>query len=340
MSLVIAPLDPSDPAAIDAALQVTEPARMVDVPDFAPRTHVQFAALLRHPMPGREQRSALATLDGVPVGYLELRMSHLENPDNAGVELVVHPAYRRRGFGRALLEYAIRTLRELGRKRLIGPTVGPLPGGVYRPDHGRGFAATVGAKPALPEVRRRLEIANLDHAALDALVADACNRAAGYRTVCWQETTPEEYLDDVAYLDSRLILDAPLGDLTMEPDRVDAERIRGTERVLAARGRRAYHHGVLHEATGRVVAWTMLDLHPTELPWQSFQQITIVDPEHRGHRLGLLCKIENLRYALAHEPQLRVIDTWNAASNSYMIAVNEQMGFRAVDAWMEWQLDF
>ncbi|WBB78951.1 GNAT family N-acetyltransferase [Micromonospora sp. WMMD882] len=338
MSIVIASFDESDQAAIDAAYAVSGAAKAVDLPDF-PHAREAFEATLRHPMPGRSQHLALATLDGTPAGYLELRMSVLENLDNAGVELLVHPARRRRGVGRALHEYAVQVLRGQGRKRLIGPTVGPLPDGPDRPDNGSGFAAAMGAKPALPEVRRRLEIPTLDHPALDALLADARGRAAGYRTVGWQGATPAEYLDDIAYLDSRLLEDAPIGDLTMEPDKVDAERVRGVDRVLAVRGRRAYHQGVLHVASGRLVAWTMIDVHRAT-SWHAFQQITIVDPAHRGRRLGLLCKIENLRYVLAHEPQLRVIDTFNAASNSYMIAVNEQMGFRPVDAWMEWQLDF
>lgn len=338
MSILIASFDESDQAAIDAAFEVATAAQAADTPDIPARSRPQFEALVRHPMPGRSHLYALATLDGVAAGYLDLRLSYPDNPENASAELVVHPAYRRRGVGRALHEHALRLLRERGRRRLIGVTVGPLPDGPDRPDSGGAFAARMGAKPALPEVRRRLEIADIDHPALDATLTDAWCRAAGYRAVAWRNTTPQEYLDDVGYLDSRLLLDAPLGDLTVEPDKVDADRIRAIERALAARGRRTYQHGMVHEASGRMVAWTMIDLHP-DTGRHAYQQITIVDPEHRGHRLGLVCKIENLRYVLAHEPQLREIDTWNAASNSYMIAVNEQIGFRAVDTWMDWQLD-
>ncbi len=103
-------------------------------------------------------------------------------------------------------------------------------------------------------------------------------------------------------------------------------------------GRRRYHVGVRHEASGRLVAWTLLDVGASA-DWHSFQQITIVDPEHRGHRLGLLSKIENLRHLLAHEPAVRVIDTFNAASNDHMITINEQLGFRVRDRWSNWQLD-
>ena len=69
------------------------------------------------------------------------------------------------------------------------------------------------------------------------------------------------------------------------------------------------------------------------------QGITLVDPAHRGHRLGLLTKIENLRYALDEFPGMRYIDTWNATVNAHMISINERMGFRPVDAWFDWQMD-
>jgi GNAT superfamily N-acetyltransferase len=338
MSIVIAPYDESDQAAIDAAFQVAAAAQAVDLPDFPQLSRQQFEGGIRYPMPGRALRLALATLDDVPVGHLLVYLPQVENTDNASLDLVVHPAHRRRGVGRALYEHAVRVLRDQGRKRIIAASVGPLPEGPDRPAVGARFAAALGAQPALAEVRRRLVVDGLDHAGHDALLAEARARATGYRTITWQAVTPEEYVADVGYLDSRLVLDSPTGDLVIEPDRVDAERVRGIERALAARGRAPYHCGVVHEASGRLVAWTMIVVVPS-IPRHADQQITIVDPEHRGHRLGLLTKIENLRHLLAHEPELREIDTWNAADNEHMIAINEQLGFRPVDAWTNWQRD-
>ncbi|MGW3614668.1 GNAT family N-acetyltransferase, partial [Micromonospora sp. NPDC005163] len=202
---------------------------------------------------------------------------------------------------------------------------------------GGAFAAAAGAEPALAEVRRRLEVDTIDRAVLRAALAEAHTLAEGYQSVCWQGATPQEYVADVAYLDGRLLMDAPMGDVQWEPERVDAERVRGTDRALEARGRRRYHLGVRHEASGRLVAWTLLDVGASA-DWHAFQQITIVDPDHRGHRLGLLAKIENLHHLLTHEPAVRVIDTFNAASNSYMVAINERLGFRPVDSWNNWQL--
>jgi GNAT superfamily N-acetyltransferase len=337
MGITIAPFDGTDPAAVDEAYRVGVAVQAADLPDFPPVCRQRFDAAVHHPMPGNARHWALARLDGVAAGYLGLDLPQLDNTDNASVELFVHPEHRRRGVGRALHSYLVRMLREQGRKRVMGMAVSALPGGVDRPEAGGAFAAATGARPVLAEVRRRLHTDRLDRAALAALAADARAHAAGYRTVHWTGDTPEEYAADVAYLDGRLMADAPLGDLEWEPEQVDVARLRGTERALAARGRRRYHHAAVHEATGRVVAWTLLDLGPS-VDWHAYQQITIVDPAHRGHRLGLLTKAENLRRVLDREPALRVIDTWNAAENSHMVAINEQLGFRPVDAWTDWQL--
>jgi hypothetical protein len=34
---------------------------------------------------------------------------------------------------------------------------------------------------------------------------------------------------------------------------------------------------------------------------------------------------------------VRYINTWNAASNQHMIAINEALGFRVMDNWVTWQ---
>ncbi|MET8039733.1 GNAT family N-acetyltransferase [Micromonospora sp. NPDC005215] len=337
MSITIAAFDEADRAAVDEAYLIGAAANDADLPDLPPFCRRRFDALFHTPMPGAESLWALARLDGVPAGYLQLDLPYLDNTDNATAELTVHPELRRRGVGRALHEHGIRLLRENGRKRVVAMAVSALPDGPARSGAGDAFAAATGAQPALAEVRRRLDVDAIDRVALRAALAEAQPRAEGYRSVCWQGATPQEYVADIAYLDGRLLLDAPMGDVQWDPEQVDAERIRGNERALAARGRRCYHLGMRHEASGRLVAWTLLDVGASA-DWHAFQQITIVDPDHRGHRLGLIAKAENLHHLLTHEPAVRVIDTWNAASNSYMVAINEQLGFRPVDCWTDWQL--
>jgi GNAT superfamily N-acetyltransferase len=262
----------------------------------------------------------------------------LDNTDNAMADIFVAPAHRRRGVGRALHSYAMKVARENNRKRLIGSTVRSWLGGPRRDGAGDAFATAVGASDALVEVRRRLDVSALDEAVLDELLAKAESRAAGYSLVQWRGPTPEAYLADIAYLDGRLTQDAPMGDLSWEPEKVDADRVRGVEEAHKVRGRRMSHTAMVHDASGRIVAWTLLSMEH-DPDWHAWQQITIVDPDHRGHRLGTIVKIENLRFLRAAAPELKFIDTTNAASNDFMISINELLGFRPVDAFVDWQQD-
>jgi GNAT superfamily N-acetyltransferase len=335
MDIDVARLDTADLRAVERAYEIGRESLAADVPDLPPLSRPRFMGGVRMSWPGETTEYVVATVGGAAAGLLTLFLPQLENTNNVRLQLAVHPAHRRRGVGRALHSYAKGRAVELGRGRLMGVAVAQLPHGPARSPAGAHFAAAVGGKPALTEVRRRLDLSTVDFERLDLLLGDAWTRAAGYTLVQWCGSAPDECVADVAYLDGRLVEDAPMGDLTIEPQKVDAARVRGVEAALAAWQIRTYHSG-LRDDSGRLVAWTTLSMNQG-LPWHAFQQITIVDPAHRGHRLGTVVKIENLRYALEHEPELRVIDTFNAATNDHMIAINEAMGFRPVDAWENWQ---
>jgi GNAT superfamily N-acetyltransferase len=336
MDIAVTRLDPTDQQGIAQAYEIVAAVTATDLPDFPPQCRYSFFAQFGHPWPGNESEFFLARVNGEAVGFASIEIPVLDNIENLLVEISVHPHHRRGGIGRALHAHIVGRARELGRKRLIGAAPASRPGGPERDPAGSAFAQRMGARSALVEVRRRLDLASVDEAVLDAMLAEAWKRAAGYSLVRWRDRAPDEYIDDVAYLDGRMVQDAPMGDLAWEPEKVDRARMRGAEEALDHRGRRRYHSGVRHDATDRLVAWSSLSLSKT-VDWHSWQQNTIVEPNHRGHRLGTIVKIENLRYALATEPGLLHIDTFNAASNAHMISINEAMGFRPVDAWHDWQ---
>jgi len=335
MNLTVTPVDPADADTVERAYAVVL-ASADDLPDLPPPARQWFDAMLRDRRASNRVEAAIAHLNGTPAGVLTVNFPLLDNLNNASVEVRVHPAHRRRGVGRALHAYAVGRLRAEGRTRLIGHSVETMPDGVTRSPAPTAYATAMGAKSALAEVRRRLDLSTVDQAGLDVMLAESWRHGAGYAALTWIDPAPAEYLDDIAYLDGRLVSDAPMGELDWEPEKVDADRVRESEAARVAEGARLYHAGVRHLGSGRIVAWTALSL-AVEPDWHAYQQITLVDPGHRGHRLGTIVKIENLRHALRHEPGLRMIDTWNAASNHYMISINEAIGFRAVDVWQNWQ---
>ncbi len=333
MDIDVRPVDPHDEAVLAERHAVTAAAQAHDVPDFPPLCPVRYAGPLRLPVKAYATLSWIAYLDGQPAGVLDLELPLLDNTGKAQLGLAVAPGYRRRGLGRELYAFAIEAARRHGRIRLTADTVAALPGGVPRDPAGPAFARAMGAEAALAEVRRRLDLSTVDLGAL------AAPEAPGYSVVFWRDVAPEEYFADLAWLDRQLMTDAPHGKLVWEVPAADAERIRDDQEVRQARGSRCYHAAIRHDPTGALVAWTTLAFDPT-VSDQAWQFVTVVDPAHRGRRLGLWVKLANLRRTARAEPALRVIDTWNAAANRHMIAINEALGFRAVDAWDHWQQEF
>jgi len=316
MSLLVGPLV----AAADA-YEIFRACEVHDKPDIPVISRDNFVARLAHPWPGSDHEHYLAYVDGAPVGYVDMEMPYLDNLGNVQVQLSVLPAYRRRGVGRALIDMVVERARAAGRKTVMGHVLSRHPDGSM-------FAAAMDAQPGLEEVRSRLEVCLLDQARLDLLYADAWRHAAGYRLTHWTGVPPAEIIDDVAYLDSRL-------DVLAEPAKADPEKIREGEQRAARRGRISYHAGALYGS--RLVAWTKIagDAVGQAHAWQN---ITLVDPEHRGRRLGTLVKLANLAHVRALRPGLERIDTCNAASNEHMLRINRAIGFRPIDSLIYWQM--
>jgi len=323
MRIATVPLDsPDDAYGIVCSCQE------FDQPDLPALPREAFLAAFANPWPGLTYERYLGVLDGVPVGYLLLGFPLHDNRTLVEVVLRVLPRYRRRGVGRAQPAADRRAQGALGRRHLVGRSV------QIRPDGGA-FAEALGAGAALQQLRLRLDLRAADQDRLEALRAEAWKHAEGYRLVQWVGVPPDELIDDVAALDSRLVLDSPTGDLPVEPERVDADQIRRAEASNVSRGRQTFNSGVLHD--GRLVGWTAIAGLLAE-PDRAWQQITLVLPEARGHRLGLLLKLENLRLARARQPELRFIDTLNALSNERMLAINRTIGFVAAESIIHWQL--
>ena len=329
MGIDLVPFAVGDEAAARRAWEISRAAWAVTVPDIPHESLGHFLASISSPPPAHDFERVIATLDGEPAGYLVLQLPLLDNLENAEAEIWVVPERRRRRVGSALFEYAADRLRALGRKRILGETVNGRPGGSE-------FCAALGAAAALADTRSRLDVTTVDRARLDAMLAEAWTHADGYRTLRWHGMPADEYLADMAYLDGRMVTDAPMGDLDWEPEKVDADRIREAERRRLARGVERFHTGAIHVASDRMVGFTTLS-GETEIPAHLWQNNTIVDPEHRGHRLGTIVKLENFAFALAHRPETAAIDTFNATANEYMLSINRAMGFRAADAWTQWQ---
>jgi GNAT superfamily N-acetyltransferase len=333
--LSLAPVDPSDEDAIRQWYELRCAVAGVDHPDDPPPCWINELGGFQHPCPGEMQTAWLAQVAGSVVGGCALGLPMLDNLCNAGGQILVAPEHRRRGIGQALLIHLRAEATKWGRSRLLFWTYQPLDSAA--PDPAGRFAAGSAAVPALVQTVRRLDLDTVDPAALSRLDMQARARSGGYSLVQWVGGTPARWLDDIAYLTGRMSTDAPLDDLQWDAEVYDAARIQERDACWLARGL----HMVTTAAvgvTGRLVAFTQIGGDTTS-HWFAGQWDTIVAPEHRGHRLGTLIKVANLDLARTQRPELRIIDTCNADSNPYMVAINEAMGFQPHRRAVDWQLE-
>jgi GNAT superfamily N-acetyltransferase len=290
--------------------------------------YAAWAGQLQHPATDTDNRLVVAEVDGELVGWFGQWMSTRENTDTSPGEIEVHPDHRRRGYGRAMLAEWRRRAEQLGRKRII------LEGSVST---GAAFATALGFRGVLADTQRRLDLTALDTEKMDALRADAEEHSTGYSLVRWVGRTPEEHLRAVAALESRMTTDAPMDDLVWEQEVFDADRLRDKEQVDEARLLRKYTTGAVQDGSQELVGFTTLTVFH-EADEGAYQWQTIVSPDHRGHRLGMLLKLANIDHLRPYEPAARTIDTWNADSNAPMLRVNLAMGFEVVRQWSEYEL--
>jgi GNAT superfamily N-acetyltransferase/RimJ/RimL family protein N-acetyltransferase len=310
-------VDLTDTEKIRECFEVYHAAQRVDEPEEPWFTEQPFRGWITVGWDGSPREVWLAVDQyGSAAGWYRLHLPSRENLDQAGLDLVVHPAERQRGAGLALLRHAA------GRATAHGRAV--FNGGTRNGSAGEAFARSVGAKPGLVEVQRVLDLGRLEKGKLARLRGPAELAAAGYSLESWVGPIPEEFLGDVAAL-----YDA-MGDAPRDPEIAheewDAQRVRESINRRQHYGLRDYTLVARHDDTGELAALSEMAVDPADPGW-GFQMNTVVIRKHRGHRLGLLTKIAMMELLATTEPQLERISTWNAEVNEHMIAVNEVIGY-------------
>ncbi|MEV0649269.1 GNAT family N-acetyltransferase [Phytomonospora sp. NPDC050363] len=296
-----------------------------------------LGAYLRNPRPGNDFQHWVIRVDGEPAGYAELMLPQRENRTSAEIEGCVHPRYRRQGIGKALFGRCSAEAVAAGRTKISGHATGHAKGGkVTRDEPGVSFLSAMGLRRVLDEVRSRLDVSTVDEETLGRLAEEARERSAGYELVTWTDRAPEELAAGIAYLEGRMGTDVPSGDFDREPQAFDTERWRAIEETGVRQLRTTYFAAARHTVTGEVAAWTGL-IMPKNPRSLARQNTTIVDPAHRGRRLGTVVKLGNLAAIRAAEPALRHIETTNSVHNAHMIAINEAIGFEAHDLAVHFQ---
>jgi len=314
------PLNPADPRVLRACYETHIAAMAADDPFEPPVSLDRFTARMRTgPADSpREGWYVPDEADGAAAAWYQAEYPAPENRDRVWLTLTVHPARRRAGLGTALLRHAA------GRASAAGRAI--LDAGVQEGSAGEAFARRAGVTfGTTADVRRVLDLAKIPPGSIARLRESAARAAAGYSLVRWTGVTPDDRLDQVASVHNALN-DAPMN-AGIEAMAWTAQRVRDRINARIARSpSRRYSLAAVHDVSGEMAALTAVAVDPT-LPTWGNQLITAVTRPHRGHRLGMLTKAAMMDWLAAAEPAMRRIETWNAASNRYMIAVNEELGY-------------
>ncbi|MBX3193740.1 MAG: GNAT family N-acetyltransferase [Schumannella sp.] len=314
-----------------------------------PELAMSAEELLPHWLDPREPRRwwvARAGGEVVARGLLEWQLDDDERV--AWVTLQVDPAHWRLGIGRAIADVVEDAAREHGFSRML--TYAPsadAPGEQLVPPTGAG-----GVPRSAREVRfllargwRLEQVARAsrfplpaDRADLDRRRDAATEAAGGYRVHTWAGPTPERWLADLAHLRTRMSTEEPSAGLEPPEDRWDAQRVREHDDHMAQAPLQILTAVVEHIASGGLAGFTQLSV-PHEPTQPVTQYDTLVLPEHRGHRLGMLLKVANLLALEDRSPGHPSVLTWNAEENRPMLDVNEAVGFVRIGAEGAWRKD-
>jgi GNAT superfamily N-acetyltransferase len=351
-------LDSPEAWALHGAARVTRAVEMASwgYPDLMYPVWYLIANLREQPYSIRRvlvavpEGTANPTADDV-VGMAKITIPLADNTHLLDFELFVDPAHRRVGVGSALLDAIEKVAAEHDRTSLAAwsehvgepsrDTAGLLEpptgaGRIHPDDAAVRFALHHGY---VLEQAERYSVLPLpfDERIRARLHAEAAEKAGPeYRLVSWRDRAPDEWVDQVAVLESRMSTDAPSADLDFRETVWDADRIRTWESQVTAGNHSILAAAAEHVPTHTLAGFTVLRF-PVDHEEVVFQDDTLVLPEHRGHRLGMLIKAENLASLRELRPGARRVHTWNAEENRYMLAINVALGFTPTGVAGAWQ---
>ncbi|MGH3509642.1 MAG: GNAT family N-acetyltransferase [Nocardioidaceae bacterium] len=278
------------------------------------------------------ERTLLAAFDGGRMeGTAWIGYPLLDNKHSAFLDVMVPPDGRLRGVGSALCAHAEGLVSGRGRRTVMAEVIV----GIDEVDSpGMAFAEHRGYTMGVSDGMKVVDLFETEPT-WAGLVAETEPHHASYRLVTWLDRMPDELVEGYCALQEAFNTQAPMGELDVEPEVWDLDRVRGREEI----GRKAGAHEV---ATAAVAADGSMagvtEVYISDFTPQRGQQSgTIVTPAHRGHRLGLAVKLANHQAVRARFPDCQRLITGNADVNEHMNAVNDALGFRLVEHCHELQ---
>jgi GNAT superfamily N-acetyltransferase len=201
-------------------------------------------------------------------------------------------------------------------------------------DPGHGFLVRIGAAGKLSMTESRTLLDDLDWPCLRTWEDAAGN--LGLTWECHAGRVPRERLVVLLPAFAGLLADIPLGSLDTPPVRVEIESYDQWYDSMERTG--GMHHLVLlFDPEGAVIAMS-------EAAWDSrspniaHQVFTAIARPWRGRGLARAIKAALLRQIRSASPGAREVRTFNADSNTPILAVNRRLGFTALRRHVDYQI--
>jgi GNAT superfamily N-acetyltransferase len=317
----------ASPAEITSLVETLNAALAADLPADPPWQDVKVREYLAETMPGERRISWVAEDDRLPEGESRIfaHVSVLLLGDIGVLEVLVHPALRRRGLGRQLVAVAARRVYLEGFSSIGVEVIGGTPA--------LPFYEALGFEREYAEARSVLTLSKVDW---DSLGSMAGAIGDGYRIEYHPGGPPDELLE--AYAQAKLEAQDEDQDLDLAPRSSDPQRLRDSLNTLPKRGLKPYIVLAIHEATGVVAGLTEVVV-PAQHPERADQYDTIVVRAHRGYDIDRAIKARMLFELRSAEPELLEVQTWNAHANESMLKVNAELGYQSDRDWYEYGVD-
>jgi mycothiol synthase len=246
-------------------------------------------------------------------------MPHQFHPDKYELNVLVDAPFQRRGYGSALFNALLETVKQRGAILVRAETKESKPESIAWLER-RGFT----------EIQRywesRLEVASFDFAAFSTAVDRAARQGITFTTLAEEGPDDVEVRRRMYELDRDIMRDVPMP----EPitDTSYEAFVKGTfdnpnfmpEAWFLAKDGGAY--------VGLSNLWKSQELDDVY-----YQGLTGVLREHRGKGIAMALKMVGLE--LVRSRGIREVRTWNNTRNRPMLRINEAMGFQKQPVWIE-----
>lgn len=274
-------------------------------------------------------------VDGVVVAVSNVVIINAPGRRSVRGDLQVDPPRRRQGHGSAALRDLEEYARSLGYLELVlGANEGELevgtgPSRSFAPAHGYVLA---------DEYTQRVIAWPRPAGELDRLEARWRPHATDYEIVCFASPTPPRWRDERVRVRSLMATDAPHANQVVEEEVWTDDILRFYEERTTEMGRDMHVVLAHHVPSGTVAGYSELVI-VRDNPALVQQYDTLVTREHRGHRLGGLMKVANMRVLESLDLPFTGITTFNSNINGPMIAVNVALGATTAAARIHWRRD-